>query len=139
MASAGWLSRTRFHWFHIDQTVTANSSSNYMCLVIHDKSSLKVKNCTPPLKLHRSGSAQTKSSSGHAHNACSESSVAARHLTHKSSSVILRRNRGCFVGMASWHALHSNVFTFCGTFMDQICFQTCASSFITRTILPNRP
>ena len=132
MASAAWISRTRFRWFHTDQTVTTNNSSICVCLVIHDKISLKVKNCTPPLKLHRSGSAQTKSSSRHAHNACSESSVVARHLTHKSSSVILRQNRECFVGMASWHALHNNIFTFCGTFMDQICFQTYVSSFVAK-------
>ena len=85
--------------------VTANNSSSYVCLIIHDKISLTVKNCTSPLKLHCSGSAQTKSSLEHGHNACSEFFVAAWHLTHKSSFVILRRNRECFICMASRHAL----------------------------------
>ena len=133
MASTGWLSCTRLCLFHTDQTITANNSSSYMCLIIHDKSSLKVKNYMSPLKLHCSESAQTKSSSEHNHNACSEFSVVARHLTHKSSSIILCQNRECFVGMASRHALHSNVFTFCGMFMDQICFQTCVSSFVAES------
>ena len=130
MASAVWLSRTRFHWFQMDQTVTANNSSSCVCLIIQDKSSLKVKKCTSPLKLHCFGFAQTKSSLEHDHSAWSEFSVSSRHLTHKSSSVILCRNRACFVGMASRHALHSKVFTFCGTFMDQICFHTCVSSVV---------
>ena len=133
MASAGWLSSTRFRWFHTDQTVTTNNSSNCVCLIIHDKSSLKVKNCTSPLKLHYFGFAQAKSSSEHDHNACSEFSVAALHLTHKSSFVILRRNRECFICMASRHTLHSNVFTFYGAFMDQICFQTSVSSFVAES------
>ena len=113
--------------------MTTNNSSSCMCLIIHDKSSLKVKNCMSPLKLHCSEFAQTKSSSEHDHNACSEFSVATRHLTHKFPSIILRRNRECFVGKASRHALYSNVFTFCGTFMDHICFQTCISSFVTKS------
>ena len=133
MASAVWLSRTWFLWFQIDQTVTANNSNSYVCLIIQDKSSLKVKNCTSPLKLHCSGSAQTKSSSEHDHSACSEFYVSSQHLTHKSSSVILHRNRACLVDMASRHALHSKVFTFCGTFMDHICFQTCVSSVVAES------
>ena len=133
MASAVWLSRTQFCWFQMDQTMTANNSSSYVYLIIQDKSSLKVKNCTSPLKLHCSGSAQSKSSLEHDHSACSEFSVSSRHLTRKSSSVILRQNKACLVGMASRHALHNKVFTFCGTFMDHICFQTCVSSVVAES------
>ena len=111
--------------------MTANNSSCWLFLIIHDNSSLKSYNFTSLQKLHSSGSVHTKSSSIHDHNACKEYSVEARHLTHKSSFVILRRNKECFVGMRQ--ARHSNVFTFYGTCMDHICFQTCVPPFFNNS------
>ena len=100
----------------------------FICL---NKSSLKSTNCIEPLFLHGTVSDHTESSSVQDHKACNGVLAEAWHLTQRGSGDILLRNKALFVGMASRQARHNKVFTFGGTFIDQISLQNYLSSFVT--------
>ena len=73
------LSLTLFRWFQIIHIVAANNSTSFFCIINHDHSSLKSKNCTELLKPHNSSLSHTESSSGHCHRACKEFSVEVKY------------------------------------------------------------
>ena len=110
--------------------MTAKSLSWFLFFICHDNSSLKSMNCIEPLFLHSIVFDHIESSSMQDHKACNGFSAEAWHLTQRWSGEILQWNRALFVGMASWQARHNRVFTFGGTFIDQISLQTCLSSFV---------
>ena len=112
--------RTRFRWFHIDQAVTAKSSTSWVFVMSHDSNSLKPRKLFDLRKPHTQTSSQTTSNSRHDHVACRAVSGSSLHRSHREQSVMVRPCKFCFVGSDSRVALHRRFLTLFGTCRDQM-------------------
>ena len=121
---------SKFILHQTDQAVIANNSTFLSSVMNHDKSPLKSINLTEFLKFHSSTSLQTTSSFEQDFKAWSGSSWGTWHRSHNWLTVMVRLSRAVLVGMALRQALHIRFFTFGGTFIDHIIFQSCLLLFV---------
>lgn len=109
--AVAWLSRTWLRWVHIPHAIIAKSSTSLFYLSIHDSNSLKSRKLTFWRDWQWTELSQNGSNSLHSQRACSGVSWVSWQQSQNESSMIVRRTRAAFVGIAFRHARHNKFLT----------------------------